>query len=113
VRRTSRALVVVSATIVLTLSGGPLAVTVVGGGSPGDGGARGADALARASEAALAATGDGRVTGTEIGDEDGGENGCYEVEVTLRDGREVDVHLDASFGLVPGPAEAEDDGGAD
>jgi hypothetical protein len=41
-------------------------------------------------------TGAGRVTGTETGDEDS----YYEVEVTLPDGRQVDVQLDESFALV-------------
>jgi uncharacterized membrane protein YkoI len=53
-------------------------------------------ALVRASEAALAETGGGRVTETEVGDEDA----YYEVEVTLDDGRQVDVHLDTSFAVV-------------
>ena len=59
-------------------------------------------ALARASEAALAATGGGRVTETEVGDEDA----YYEIEVTLPDGREVDVHLDRSFAVVSSAADA-------
>jgi uncharacterized membrane protein YkoI len=59
-------------------------------------------ALARASAAALAHTGGGRVTGTEVQDEEG----FYEVEVTLTGGREVDVHLDRSFAVVG--AERED-----
>lgn len=64
-------------------------------------------ALATASDAALAETGQGRVTGTEVGDEEG----YYEVEVTLADGREVDVHLDADF-VVTGtePEDADEDG---
>jgi uncharacterized membrane protein YkoI len=53
-------------------------------------------ALERASDAALAHTGGGRVTETEAGDEDG----AYEVEVTLPDGGQVDVHLDASFNVL-------------
>jgi len=53
-------------------------------------------ALARASEAALASTGGGRVTETEVGDEDS----YYEVEVTLAGGRQVDVQLDKSFSVV-------------
>jgi len=52
--------------------------------------------LARATQAALAHTGQGRVTGTEVGDEDS----YYEVEVTLPDGRQVDVQLDESFAVV-------------
>ena len=53
-------------------------------------------ALERASAAALAHTGGGRVTETEAGDEEG----AYEVEVTLPDGSQVDVHLDASFDVI-------------
>jgi uncharacterized membrane protein YkoI len=60
-------------------------------------------ALARASEAALAQTGSGRVTETEVGDEDA----YYEVEVTLDDGRQVDVHLDTSFAVVSSTADSD------
>ncbi|GHH77107.1 PepSY domain-containing protein [Promicromonospora soli] len=52
--------------------------------------------LARATEAALAETGGGRVTGTEVDDEES----KYEVEVTLGDGRQVDVQLDEDFRVV-------------
>ncbi|MFP5254768.1 MAG: PepSY domain-containing protein [Acidimicrobiia bacterium] len=55
----------------------------------------GAD-LERASAAALAHTRGGRVTETEVGDEES----YYEVEVTLEDGRQVDVQLDQSFAVV-------------
>jgi uncharacterized membrane protein YkoI len=64
-------------------------------------------ALARASETALAETGGGRVTETEVGDEDA----YYEVEVTLADGRQVDVHLDRSFAVVSSAAEPDDSAG--
>jgi uncharacterized membrane protein YkoI len=63
------------------------------------------DPLARASAAALAHTGGGRVTGTEVDDEES----YYEVEVTLDDGRQVDVQLDRAFNVVGG----ESDRGAD
>jgi uncharacterized membrane protein YkoI len=53
-------------------------------------------ALVRASAAALAHTGGGRVTDTEVGDEEG----FYEVEVTLADGSQVDVHLDRDFSVL-------------
>jgi uncharacterized membrane protein YkoI len=53
-------------------------------------------ALDRAKAAALAETGEGRVTGTEVGDEES----YYEVEVTLDDGSQVDVQLDESFDVV-------------
>lgn len=52
--------------------------------------------LDRASTIALDFTGEGRVTATEIEDEES----YYEVEVTLDDGREVDVQLDESFNVV-------------
>jgi uncharacterized membrane protein YkoI len=64
------------------------------------------DALQRASEAALAHTGGGRVTGSEIDDEES----KYEIEVTLDNGDQVDVQLDAAFDVVS----SENDGrGAD
>jgi uncharacterized membrane protein YkoI len=61
--------------------------------------------LDRASAAALAETGQGRVTGTEVGDEDS----FYEVEVTLDDGSQVDVQLDQNFDIVKTMADGEND----
>ncbi len=55
-------------------------------------------ALEQASAAALAFTGEGAVTETEVGDEES----YYEVEVTLDNGSEVDVQLDESFSVVGG-----------
>lgn len=63
-------------------------------------------ALERAMAAALAAVGEGRVTATEVGDEEG----YYEVEVTLRDGSQVDVHLDEDFQLLGIEGDGEEDG---
>ena len=54
------------------------------------------EALTKASQAALAFTGGGTVTATEVGDEES----LYEVEVTLADGSQVDVQLDANFVVV-------------
>jgi uncharacterized membrane protein YkoI len=54
------------------------------------------NALDRASAAALDHTGGGRVTETEVGDEEG----YYEVEVTKDDGSQVDVHLDRGFNVL-------------
>jgi uncharacterized membrane protein YkoI len=62
-------------------------------------------ALEAASAAALAHTGGGRVTDTEVGDEDS----YYEVEVTLPDGDQVDVQLDAQFNVVDQMADSEAD----
>jgi hypothetical protein len=63
------------------------------------------DALRQASEAALAHTGSGRVTGTEDGDEES----RYEVEVTLAGGRQVDVQLDDRFAVVGSSADEHPD----
>ncbi len=64
-------------------------------------------ALERASATALAYIGEGRVTDTEIGDEEG----YYEIEITLNNGRQVDVHLDRNFNVLS--AEWEDEGDDD
>ena len=58
-------------------------------------------ALASASAAALEHTGGGRVTETEVGDDEG----SYEVEVTLENGSEVDVHLDRNFDVIDSSAD--------
>lgn len=54
------------------------------------------DALGRASAAALAHTGEGRVTDSEVDDEES----KYEIEVTLDNGDQVDVQLDEQFNVV-------------
>jgi uncharacterized membrane protein YkoI len=64
----------------------------------------GAD-LERASEAALDHTGGGVVTGTEVEDEES----YYEVEVTLDDGRQVDVQLNENFNVVGSEGEGHDE----
>lgn len=63
-------------------------------------------ALERATEAALAETGGGRVTDTEVGDEES----RYEVEVTLEDGTQVDVQLDRDFQVVGAEPDSEEEG---
>jgi hypothetical protein len=50
----------------------------------------------RASAVALAEVGEGKVTETETGDEEG----AYEVEVTKDDGSQVEVHLDENFKVI-------------
>jgi uncharacterized membrane protein YkoI len=64
------------------------------------------EALVRATAAALDHTGGGTVTGTEVGDEES----RYEVEVTMDDGRQVDVQLDEHFVVVGDEAETGPDG---
>jgi uncharacterized membrane protein YkoI len=61
------------------------------------------DALQKASDAALAETGGGRVTGTEVGDEES----YYEVEVTRADGSQTDVQLDENFAVVGSKTDSE------
>jgi uncharacterized membrane protein YkoI len=61
-------------------------------------------ALQEASAAALAETGGGKVTATELGDEEG----YYEIEVTLADGSQVDVHLDRNLKVLDAKADAPD-----
>ena len=98
------------------------AAIVVGGTGAGIAAANGGDddatdkpitgqALDKASAAALEETGEGRVTETEVGDEES----YYEVEVTLDDGSQVDVQLDRDFNVVGGEADSEDseEGAAD
>ena len=102
-----------------TVAGVATVAVVAGGGvavaAGGEDQAEGPDvaitgtALAQASEAALEHLGEGSVTDTEVGDEEG----FYEVEVTLDNGDEVDVHLDEDFNILgtenDGPDDSEDD----
>jgi uncharacterized membrane protein YkoI len=63
------------------------------------------NALQKATDAALAETGGGTVTGTEVGDEES----LYEVEVTRADGSQVDVQLDEGFAVVGSAEDVEGD----
>ena len=83
------------AAIVLALGIGSAGIAVAAGGGDDEAPIQGA-ALAKASATALAHTGGGSVTETEVGDEEG----FYEVEVTLADGSQVDVHLDRDFSVL-------------
>ena len=59
--------------------------------------------LQKAIAAALAHTAGGRVTGTEVGDEEG----YYEFEVRSDDGSQSDVHLDRDFNFLTTSADDE------
>ena len=98
-----RAAIVAGATLVLATVGAGIAAAASSDDSP-DTPITGAD-LQRATEAALVETGEGRVTGTEVGD----EQSLYEVEVTLDDGSAVDVQLDKTFAVVGSAADSEQD----
>ena len=95
---------VAAAALAATIGG----VVVATGGGDDDETPITGDALDRATAAALDHLGSGRVTGTEVGDEDS----YYEVEVTLEDGRQVDVQLDEHFVVVGSADDVEhpDDG---
>jgi len=102
----------------LTTAGAAAAVLVVAGGGVAIAGSDDDDAterpiegsaLQQAEDAALAETGEGEVTGTEIEDEES----YYEVEVTLDDGSQVDVQLDQDFAVVSSETDDESDSGDD
>jgi hypothetical protein len=115
VRKISRKFVVGAGAVTLLVAGGIGVATASADtdretGGENSGGSITGVALQRAGDAALAETGGGRVTGTEVGDEES----YYEVEVTLDDGRQVDVQLDENFVAVGQSADvpnSDDDGG--
>jgi uncharacterized membrane protein YkoI len=101
-----RKIAVIAASVaVLGGIGAGAAVAAGGGGDDATDTPITGSALAQAEAAALAHTGGGRVTGSEVGDEEG----YYEVEVTEDDGSKFDVHLDRSFKVI----DASPDGSAD
>jgi len=93
----------------LAIAAGGAGVAVAAGGD--EDAAEGPDVaitgstLPDAEAAALEATGEGEVTGTETGDEES----YYEVEVTLDDGSAVDVQLDRDLNVVDQTADSEND----
>jgi hypothetical protein len=98
VRPISKAAVVAAGSVVFTFCGGASVWTATGEGPPAGGREAPAppDQRDRAHRAALETTGPGDVTNTEYGDGD-----CaYAVEVTLDDGRRIDVHVDETFTVV-------------
>jgi uncharacterized membrane protein YkoI len=106
-RRTRWILTAVAAGVLAAGVGGGVAVAT--GATDSDQPITG-PARAKAEQAALAHTGGGRVTGTEVGDDES----YYEVEVTLPDGGQVDVQLDKNFAVVGSSAdERPDDGTSD
>jgi uncharacterized membrane protein YkoI len=95
------------AAVAVLAIGGTAIASSVGGDDDGSDKAITGMALDKAKTAALAHTGGGKVTETEAGDEEG----AYEVEVTMPDGSQVDVHLDKSFQVLG--QEGDDDGSGD
>lgn len=80
---------------VLAAGAGAAGIAAAGGGDDNEAPIEGS-ALEQASDAALAETGEGSVTETEVGDEES----YYEVEVTLDNGDEVDVQVNRDFDVV-------------
>lgn len=101
--RNKKLVAVVAAVAVLGAGGATYAIA--GGGGDNEAPIDGA-ALDKASAAALAHTGGGTVSETEVGDEES----RYEVEVTLDDGTQTDVQLDRDFNVVGGENDGSDDG---
>lgn len=97
-RRTE--LLAVAAAVVATATAGTGIAVAAGGGDDDEAPITGR-ALDRATAAALEHTGGGRVTETEVGDEES----YYEVEVRLDDGSQVDVQLDEDFAVVGSSAD--------
>ena len=77
--------------LVLAATGTGFAVATNGDDEPLTG-----ETYDRAVAAALAHTGSGEVTETEIGD----DGAAYEVEVRLADGSQVEVQLDEGFNVI-------------
>jgi len=92
-KRMKQTLMGVAALAAFGLGGAAIAGAASGGDDDATDKAIGGSALTKASAAALDHTGGGSVTETEAGDEEG----AYEIEVKLDDGRSVDVHLDKNY----------------
>ena len=98
-----------AAAVIAGIAAGGAALAADSGGADGSDTTLSGTALERAGEAALAETGGGVVVDSEAEEE-----GAYEVEVNLDDGRQIEVQLDANFAVVSSEANAEgDDGDAD
>jgi uncharacterized membrane protein YkoI len=93
---------------VAIIGGGGGAVVAMGGDDENEQPITGTD-LEKASAEALKHTGEGRVTGTEVGDEES----YYEVEVTLDNGNQVDVQLDENFNVVGDDGQENENNGND
>ncbi len=94
-RTRTKVIIAGAAVAAASITGAGIAIGVGGDDDDSDTPITGME-LERASEAALTHLGGGRVTDTEVGDEES----YYEVEVTLDDGSQVDVQLDEEFNVV-------------
>jgi uncharacterized membrane protein YkoI len=94
----------IAAASVLAAGAGAVGIASAGGGDDNEAPITGS-ALEKASEAALAETGGGEVTETEVGDEES----YFEVEVTLDDGTQTDVQVNRNFAVVGSENDGTDD----
>lgn len=95
-------------TIALVAAGLMTGIAIAaGGGGTDDDAALTGSALDRATAAALAHTGGGTVTETEVGD----DGAAYGVEIRLADGSQVEVNLDEAFNVIG--QDGDDDGAND
>jgi hypothetical protein len=108
VRDKLKGIIIAVAAIAALGVGGAAIAGAAGGGDDGNGKPITGPDLDRASAVALKEAGGGKVTGSEVRDEEG----YYEVEVTRPDGKQVDVHLDKSFHVLASKADHEDAGGS-
>jgi uncharacterized membrane protein YkoI len=103
-------LALIAGTVTGVLAAGGVAIAgATGGDDDATDRAITGSALDHASAVALDHTGGGRVTGTEVRDEEG----YYEVEVTRDDGSQVDVHLDRQFKVLGSAGDQDGSGGDD
>jgi uncharacterized membrane protein YkoI len=110
VRDKLKGVIIAAAALAAVAVGGAAIAGAAGGGEDGPGGDKAitGSALDKASAAALRSTGGGKVTGSEVGDEES----YYEVEVTRDDGSQIDVQLDRGFHVVGSNADHEDADGS-
>jgi hypothetical protein len=102
VKRRTKAIVITGAVVAAT--GATVGIASAVGGDDAEAPITG-HSLERATAAALEHTGEGRVTETEVGDEDS----YYEVEVTLPSGEQTDVQLNKDFTVVGSKTDHEND----
>ena len=101
-----KGLIAAAAVAVLGAGGAAIAVaTDEGGDDDATERAITGSALQRASDAAVEHTGGGRVTDTEVEDEES----YYEVEVTSDDGGQTDVQLNRDFEVVGAEGDSDRD----
>jgi hypothetical protein len=99
--KTRKKLLIVGGSALALAVGGAGVAMATGAGDDGNGQPITGSALEKASSVALNETGGGKVSATEIRDEEG----YYEVEVTKPDGSQVDVHLNKDFSVIDSSAD--------